>query len=617
MWNDNETRSDSIDYSHLIGAVTGIIDNPALLPSSIGIFGDWGSGKSSLMGMVEDKYKEVADVLVIRFNGWLFEGYEDAKTVLMSRIVDEIIEKRTLEEKALKLAVKLLQKIDLMKIGSSVIKHGAAFLAAGPPGLAISTGIEALGKLKSEDYEKYIKDKKEKKDPDHQLRTNINEFHWHFEELLKETGVKKVIVFIDDLDRCSPDTIIGTLEAIKLFLFAKDTAFVIGADERLIRYAVRRRFPEIPGDSTEVGRDYLEKLIQYPIRIPPMNAVELTNYVNLLFAELLMDPGEFGIVKGQIMQEKQKRFDFTFDVNNADAFLNNFTTDLRDSFQLSAQVVPILRVILNGNPRQTKRFLNTLLIRHNMARARGVDLNKRVLAKIMLLEYFRPEVFDTFHRLQADNGGVIPNIKALETKAGEWNNSSTVTPPGAASPEEDLLLKDPWTRDWLASAPSLDQKDLGPHYYFSRDKLAVKDLRLQRMSPRAQEFYKAMTSDTDAVFAKALTETPTLNAGDAGVVFEAMCQKTRESGTDRDDKSPMVRLFLFCEKRPDLHSQMLAFLDKLPEREIMVSEITRLEGLTRNSPLREDAKKLVARWSASSVNTILAGLAKRKLNEFN
>lgn len=617
MWNDNETRSDSIDYNHLIGAVTGIIDNPALLPCSIGIFGDWGSGKSSLMGMVEDKYKNTPDVLIIRFNGWLFEGYEDAKTVLMGRIVDEIIDKRTFTEKAIKLGVKLLQKIDWMKLGSSAVKHGAAFLAAGPPGLAISAGIEAIGKTKPEDYEKYIKEKQEKKDPDHQLRANIHEFHRHFEELLNETGVKKVIVFIDDLDRCSPDTIIGTLEAIKLFLFAKDTAFVIGADERLIRYAVRRRFPEITGDSTEVGRDYLEKLVQYPIRIPPMNAVELTNYVNLLFAELLTDPGEFGIVKEQIMQEKQKGFDFTFDVNNADMFLKKFTPELRDSFQLSAQVVPILRVILNGNPRQTKRFLNTLLIRHKMANARSIDLDKRVLAKMMLLEYFKPEAFDTFHKLQADNGGTVPNIKTLETKASDWDNPLSVQPPGTPSPEEDLLLKDPWTREWLASLPSLDKLNLGPYFYFSRDKLAVRDLRLQRMSPRAQEFYKEITSDTDAVAAKALTEASALNAGDAGVVFEAMCQKARESGKDRDDKSPMVRLFMFCGKKPELLSQMIAFLDKFPEGELTFSEITRLAALTKNSPYRDDAKKLVTRWSTSTINIPLAGIAKQKLKEFN
>ncbi len=58
MWSDNETLSDCIDYTHLIGAVTGIVDNPTLLPCSIGIFGDWGSGKSSLMGMMEENTKE-------------------------------------------------------------------------------------------------------------------------------------------------------------------------------------------------------------------------------------------------------------------------------------------------------------------------------------------------------------------------------------------------------------------------------------------------------------------------------------------------------------------------------------------------------------------------------
>jgi hypothetical protein len=87
MWSDNETNADFIDYNHLIIAVTGIIDNPNLLPCSIGVFDDWGSGKSSLMKMVEEKYKDQENTLVIRFNGWLFEGYEDTKTVLMGRIL--------------------------------------------------------------------------------------------------------------------------------------------------------------------------------------------------------------------------------------------------------------------------------------------------------------------------------------------------------------------------------------------------------------------------------------------------------------------------------------------------------------------------------------------------
>ena len=94
MWNDNETNSDFIDYQHLVNAVTSIVNNVNLLPCSIGVFGDWGSGKSSLMRMVEETYLGDKDVLIINFNGWLFEGYEDTKTVLMGRIVNEIIKKR-------------------------------------------------------------------------------------------------------------------------------------------------------------------------------------------------------------------------------------------------------------------------------------------------------------------------------------------------------------------------------------------------------------------------------------------------------------------------------------------------------------------------------------------
>jgi len=101
------------------------------------------------------------------------------------------------------------------------------------------------------------------------VRRGIREFRKDFADLLKESGITKLIVVIDDLDRCLPETILETLEAIKLFLFVPRTAFILGADERLVKYAVRRRFPELPGQLVEVGSDYLEKLIQYPIYVPP------------------------------------------------------------------------------------------------------------------------------------------------------------------------------------------------------------------------------------------------------------------------------------------------------------------------------------------------------------
>lgn len=618
MWSDNETLSDCIDYNHLIAAVTSIIDNSNLLPCSIGIFGDWGSGKSSLMRMIEEKYKDQKDILVVKFNGWLFEGYEDAKTVLMGRIVDEIINKRTLGNKALTVAARLLKKIDVIKLSGTAIKYGLSFAALGPAGLAAVSGVDLLNKLKEVDYEKYLKERQEKKDePEENLRSNIQEFHANFDELIKETNIDKIIVFIDDLDRCSPDTIIGTLEAIKLFLFTKNTAFVIGADERLIKYAVRRRFPEIPGDNTEVGRDYLEKLIQFPIRIPPLNTAELINYVNLLFSQLHIDVGEFELARESILKEKQtKGFEFLFDGNNADQFFNLINDELKESYQLCSQIVPVLSGGLNGNPRQCKRFLNALLIRYKMAQSKGITLNKRILSKLMLLEYFKPETFNSFHQLQAENGGVLPNIKLLESNASGQQSENEDEETTKLSPEQEAYLQDTWLKGWFRLEPSLQSENLQSYYYFSRDKLAITGLSIQRMSPKAQDFYRKLLSEAESVSLNALGESKTLSPGDASGIFESLSQKIRESGKQSGDKSPLRRLFSFCNERPELISQLIGFLEKFHETELPPTAVTWLQEATQDTQYKHAAKGIVQKWTGSKQNKILASISKSKLKDF-
>ena len=94
VWSDNEADIDLLGFDHLKTAVMSIISDPALLPATIGVYGDWGSGKSSLMRMVQEDLKTKEDVVVLSFNGWLFEGYEDAKTALMGSIIDEIFAAR-------------------------------------------------------------------------------------------------------------------------------------------------------------------------------------------------------------------------------------------------------------------------------------------------------------------------------------------------------------------------------------------------------------------------------------------------------------------------------------------------------------------------------------------
>ena len=86
MWKDSETELDYLDFDYLIETIINIIKNDNLLPSTIGVYGDWGSGKSSLINMSVSSIKEDEDIVLIYFNGWLFEDYEDAKTALLGSI---------------------------------------------------------------------------------------------------------------------------------------------------------------------------------------------------------------------------------------------------------------------------------------------------------------------------------------------------------------------------------------------------------------------------------------------------------------------------------------------------------------------------------------------------
>ena len=108
--------------------------------------------------------------------------------------------------------------------------------------------------------------------------------------MLAKTSIKSLVILIDDLDRCLPDRIVETLEAIKLFVAVPKTAFVIGADPRIVRHAIgtRYRHQNLDGvgageiDENDLIKDYLEKLIQIPYHLPRLSPAEMETYINLL-----------------------------------------------------------------------------------------------------------------------------------------------------------------------------------------------------------------------------------------------------------------------------------------------------------------------------------------------
>jgi predicted KAP-like P-loop ATPase len=159
----------------------------------------------------------------------------------------------------------------------------------------IQSTISGLGQTSPEDLKTGLETaagflKKDESEEERNIPEAIHHFREEFSELLEAAGVEQLVVMIDDLDRCLPSIAIETLEAIRLFLFVPKTAFIIGADEGMIEYAVRQHFPDLPVSSGPLpyARNYLEKLIQVPFRIPALGTQETRTYVTLLLVESIV-----------------------------------------------------------------------------------------------------------------------------------------------------------------------------------------------------------------------------------------------------------------------------------------------------------------------------------------
>jgi len=660
MWSDNESKEDLLGFQYLAQAVISIVKDETLLPATIGVFGDWGGGKSTLIDIVqanlmtEDERK--AGTVVLSFNGWLFEGYEGAKTALMGTILEELQDHETFKNKASdkgkKLMKSLFRRVNWMKATLGVGKLiGGHFAGAAAPALWIggagdllSAAKEAAKKAEEIDPEKlkdYVKEEdKQADDSESETRRQIQNFRKDFEELLKESSITRLVITIDDLDRCSPDTIIPTLEAIKLFLFVPRTAFIIGADEELVRYAVRRRFPELPGDRREVGRDYLEKLIQFPIRIPALGRAEVESYMGLLFVTACaqLTPEQKGLVHQRAGEAgPDALMTASFNASIAREILIPLPQGLQDDLGMVERIAPLLGTIMNGNPRQCKRFLNMLLLRLEMARSKGITLKQRVLAKLMLLEYFRMESFRRLAEIQfAQDGrpnelGHMEKIVRTSGDHGDKNSNKEEQPESisagkklaAKMPKTDtvelsseftLWTADPWIREWLLTEPPLAGEDLRAYFFFSRDNLGLLGTAGQRLSVAARGVLDKLKSTSKAVRVAGLKELKGLGEADANAVFEALSERTKREEDLGADNASLKSMIDAAQERPNLLQPLIASVKMLPEKALPVWTPVSIQNACKGHTDAQGAfKEILLTWSKSTANTMLASAAKSTL----
>ena len=575
MWPDNETDRDFLNFTGVADTVAEIIVQAKGRPISIGVSGAWGVGKSSMIKLVRRSLaqrsgKGKGDFIFVEFNAWLYQGYDDARAALMEVIGDKLAAEAETRKKGLDKAKEFLERIRWFRLAKLVVGSAVA-LHAGLPPVGLIGELYGLGKtlsggeLTADAIEKAEKAAGEVKETASGLLAEkkrlsppqeIHALRESFEKTLEAMEVT-LVVLIDDLDRCLPETTISTLEAIRLFLFLKNTAFVIAADDAMIKHAVRRHFQELNDD---LVINYFDKLIQLPIRVPPLGTQEVRAYMMLLYVD---NSGLDEKVKEEIRSGICKQLGQTWQGKRVDrAFMQSlhdkFEPELVGQFDTADRLAHLMTTAsgISGNPRLIKRFMNALAIRMAISNAHGVGVDEAVLAKMLLFERVgNPKAYSELTK------AVTESTDGKPTFLSEWEEK--------ANAGQDVQLEPPWddpfVREWLTLPPRIADRDLRGVLYVSREHAPLISPQ-DRLSSDGAELLTALLQHPDmaADLKNRLSKIPRT---ETTVIMDRLLDRARQ---EQEWGVPAIleACLATAEADPPLGARLAAFLSDRPIAQI-------------------------------------------------
>lgn len=617
MWSDNDTSEDYLNFRCVAETAAELIIQANGSPLSMGVSGGWGVGKSSMLNLISDALDardEGKKYLFVNFNAWLYQGYDDARAALIEEIATKLVEKAADNQTALTKAKKLLGRVNWFRV-AGLTAGSAVAMAAGLPPIGIVgaafTAIKGMtdGDVTKDDVAALEKSGKEfvqagaaavepakKETPPQQ----IHALRDHFEETLKAMNTT-LVVFIDDLDRCLPATAISTLEAVRLFLFLPQTAFVIAADEKMIRQAVRVHFQGAALED-DLVTNYFDKLIQVPLRVPPLGTQEVRAYLMLLY---LNKAGLSAQRMEEIRSKVCERLASSWSGKRVDlAFVTGLVPDVdagvRRNLELADRLAPLMATAqqIHGNPRLIKRFLNTLWIRQAVARSQGVAVDESTLAKVLLFERCAAE--SAYQRLvTAVNDGDEGRPEFLAVWERQARSGDAIT-------RLDRDWDTPFVKDWLALEPALGELDLRAVVYVSRETLPIITVADQ-MSTSALELLEGLLKLTSAssTFTESLRALP---GRDHTLMVERLMVRARQEQSW--GKPNVLWAFLaLIEAAPEMATTFGRFLTQLTPLRLTPAIIPLLSD-------KEWAQEALNAWEKSPdtsgpVKKAIRGLAKK------
>lgn len=237
------------------------LDTPE--PFTIGIYGGWGSGKTSLMRMMRKIVADEPGAVPVWFNAWRYEKEEHLIVPLLATIISDMKENRSKWEAMKEAGEKVMNAFRSVLYGVSVKAK------VGIPGLSEAE----MSVSPKEMIERYQTASREVA-TDSLLEQSL--YFRAFSELDKTVrqavgeatpAGPKIVIFVDDLDRCFPDKAVALLEGVKLVLNQPNIAFVLGVAPRVIQAYLKSKYEKDFNVPPELYEDYLEKLVQLSFHV--------------------------------------------------------------------------------------------------------------------------------------------------------------------------------------------------------------------------------------------------------------------------------------------------------------------------------------------------------------
>ncbi|MFK7424290.1 MULTISPECIES: P-loop NTPase fold protein [Micrococcus] len=564
-------------------AADAIFDD-GLDPVAIGLSGAWGSGKTSVLELIKSEITERSEdidrkVLVIPTQPWLYDPAIGPKESLIAEVLGALGNEFNDEDPVGKAGLDAFKRLVRKVNWSKAVK------------MAAKTAI-TMQLPKIDDVFGLVSDEPESLDS----QKGMAAFREEFETLLADPALahlSRVVVLVDDLDRCLPDTVVESLEAIRLFLSAKGMSFVIAADEDRVAEAIRQKLgTAAPKDGDEdPAKLYLHKIVQTTIPLPALSRFDTEAYLFLLLAK-----AEFRDDETAYAAFVAKCDELRIGGGSLDDLEIEDGSSVAEHLVTATRLTPILYEKFHGNPRRIKRFLNDLNVRQSVARRRGFELEPDEVAKLMVLERILTDDFETVLGWLASNQ-LRDKLEALDIAAngrvdgreGETPELSEDDSPKAArakksasvpEPESESARDDDFSdtlRRWAKLPPALEATAISGYLFLAASFAKIEVIDTE-MPERLRDLAVALTSSLKLDRAGVTDETlKLLPEGDAQILVSHLGRRTRDQPALQ--KFTVESLLRLAAQQPATQPSVVAALRGLPAASVEPATIIKLRPL--------------------------------------